>query len=259
MQYYEWAGGSQPGSTDLFDWTVTDSETSSEYNLATPLTEGEVRLDALFVFCGRLITQTIYVALRAYNGAGLYATAFSSGLAIDFSAPVVGYVHDGPYYNTTTTAIDIDYQVSPRVFSTTSANIAQTQRDQISANWGGFSDPQSNISSYVWGAGTEPGLDNVVAFANVGLATTATTIGLTMHDGLVVYVTLIVCNHANLCVETYSDGVMVDGSAPVPGVVKDGLAGVDLVFSAMPSTFALNWFGFHDPQSPIVSPYLPCI
>jgi hypothetical protein len=57
--------------------------------------------------------QTVYVSLRAYNFAGLYTTVFSSGLGIDYSYPLPGYVHDGPVGNGTLSVNqqDIDYQV----------------------------------------------------------------------------------------------------------------------------------------------------
>ena len=85
----------------------------------------------------------------------------------------------------------------------------------MDAHWGGFVDAQSGISLYRWGAGTSPGLDNVVPFADAGLATVAWLGGLSLHDGLVVYVTVVACNHADQCVTVSSDGIVVDGSAPV--------------------------------------------
>jgi len=92
----------------------------------------------------------------------------------------------------------------------------QTSRSVVQGHWGRYGDPQSGISGYRWGLGTAPGLDNVFAFTELGLRTAAQATGLKLEDGMVVYSTLITCNHAGLCLTTSSDGVLVDGSPPVP-------------------------------------------
>lgn len=53
----------------------------------------------------------MYVALRATNGAGLHTTVFSSGLTVDLTPPVAGYVHDGLPVNGV--PADSQFQVLP--------------------------------------------------------------------------------------------------------------------------------------------------
>lgn len=98
--------------------------------------------------------------------------------------------------------------------------LPQTSRDQLWANWGSFSDPQSGLGSYAWAAGTAPGRDDVTPFINVGLRTQGTANGLSLHDGMMVFITVLACNQADLCTTVSSDGIMIDGSPPV--AVCDG-------------------------------------
>ena len=48
------------------------------------------------------------MSVRGFNGAGLFTTVFGSGIAVDYSPPVAGYLHDGPAQ---ATPVDIDFQV----------------------------------------------------------------------------------------------------------------------------------------------------
>jgi len=91
----------------------------------------------------------------------------------------------------------------------------QVSSGRVNAHWGSFNDPQSGITSYEWGVGTAPGLDDLVSFANVGQRTAASAGGLSMYVGLKVFVTVEACNHAHLCVQLSSDGVIIDSSPPV--------------------------------------------
>lgn len=42
--------------------------------------------------------------------------------------------------------------------------------------------------------------------------------GLDLHDGDTYYMNLIVCNGAQICIETKSDGILVDTSPPTSGM-----------------------------------------
>ena len=111
------------------------------------------------------------------------------------------------------------------------------------AHWGGFNDPQSGILSYKWGIGTIPGVDNIMPFASVGQRTDASISGVTLRDGMAVYVTIIVCNHAFLCVQQSSDGVIVDGSPPV--VVRVAFPFCLFYFHGIPESSCSNGFPMH--------------
>lgn len=218
IDHYEWAVGTSAGATDIMPWRVTTSMTEAEVNLLAPLDEG----------------QTVYVSLRAHNGAGLHTTAFSSGMAVDTSAPLIGYVHDGARINGA--SIDQEYQ---------------TVRDRISTHWGGFSDPQSGILNFRWGLGSAPGQLDIRALHDVGMQTEITFTNLALRDGQVVFATVEACNNAHICARASSDGITIDGSPPTPGNVQDGYAGRDLAYTSSNTVFSLHWFGFYDPHSPI--------
>ena len=42
LQHYEWAAGTKQGSTDIFSWQRTLSDTSATHSLVQPLHQGEV-------------------------------------------------------------------------------------------------------------------------------------------------------------------------------------------------------------------------
>ena len=52
------------------------------------------------------------MSVRGFNGAGLFTTVFGSGIAVDYSPPVAGYLHDGPAQ---ATPVDIDFQVRSEI------------------------------------------------------------------------------------------------------------------------------------------------
>ena len=54
--------------------------------------------------------QSVYVSVRATNMAGMQTTVVASGLVIDTSPPVAGFVHDGP------PSVDRDFQVVEVIF-----------------------------------------------------------------------------------------------------------------------------------------------
>lgn len=62
--------------------------------------------------------------------------------------------------------------------------------------------------------------------------TEATREGLSLKDGVMYYATVRACNLAGLCVTVTSNGAIVDGSPPIPGMVLDGLEGTNVQFQA---------------------------
>jgi hypothetical protein len=145
---------------------------------------------------------------------------------VDMTAPVPGTVADGG-------GTDIDFQTS----TTT-----------IGANWPGFADPQSGIVQFDWAVGTTPGASNVQSFISVGLSSNATNTGLTLTPGQIYYVTVRATNAAGLFTAVTSDGVTVDNSPPVAGLVNDG-TGADIDTQLSATSISANWTGFSDPES----------
>ena len=174
------------------------------------------------------------VKVVATNAAGLTTTILSNGLTIDRTAPVVGQVWDGLEES------DVD---------------AQSSLSRVSASWKDFSDDESQIVAYYWCVGTSPGGEDVVELTSVGLATVALSSGHVLTTGKKVYVTVVAENSVGLRSNATSDGVMVDGTIPLPGRIYDGPvanADVEVDFQTDRSLVEATWEPFEDPDCDIV-------
>ncbi|MBI2931957.1 MAG: hypothetical protein HYY16_09920, partial [Planctomycetes bacterium] len=167
---YEWAIGSSPGATDVQPLTSVGLATNAS-NSSLTLAGG----------------TTYYVTVRALNGTGLATTAASNGVIVDTTPPVAGSVNDGP-------TSDID---------------AQNFTWQISANWSGFTDPQSGIAVYEWAIGSSPGATDVQPFTSLG-TTSAANGSLSLADATTYFVTVRATNGVGLTTTASSDGVTID-------------------------------------------------
>ncbi|PFX19963.1 hypothetical protein AWC38_SpisGene15613 [Stylophora pistillata] len=177
--------------------------------------------------------QKYCVKIKAENKAGLVSLEVSSdGFIVDATLPSVrkAQVRDG------STGSDLDFQES----NTT-----------LSAQWDGFSDPESGIEHYEYGVSrNRAGLPNIVPFQNVGMNTSAALTGLTLTDG-VFYVIVCALNKAGLRNCISSDGVLLDLSLPSHGVVHDGIMVPDKNYQSTLTNIAANWEGIWDLDSGI--------
>ncbi|HYE99986.1 MAG TPA: hypothetical protein VEJ18_13795, partial [Planctomycetota bacterium] len=122
-----------------------------------------------------------------------------AAVAQDTSPPLPGSVLDGP-------GADADWQ---------------NHTISLSANWSGFSDPQSGVAGYRWAIGTAPGTADILPFTDVGTATNAAVFGLTLAEGATYYVTVEAANPDGYSVTATSDGVRIDTiPPPVPSLVS---------------------------------------
>ena len=99
------------------------------------------------------MTFILEFSFKGYNNVGLFSVAASWAFTMDLTSPNKGYVNDGEQ-NVEDNAFDIDYQ---------------TERSTITANWGGFSDPQTHIKEYKVSVGTWKEGQDVVAKQAIGL------------------------------------------------------------------------------------------
>ncbi|CAC5375361.1 unnamed protein product [Mytilus coruscus] len=85
---------------------------------------------------------------------------------------------------------------------------------------------------------------------------TSSAIDFTLHSfqleaGIKYFATVVACNTGNLCTAVTSDGVIIDNSPPVPGVVQDGTDIHDNEYQSLRNFLSAKWFGFTDAQSEI--------
>jgi len=90
--------------------------------------------------------------------------------------------------------------------------VVQLDTTDISANWSGFSDPESGIAKYEFAVGTSPGATDIQPFVSVGSASSATASGLSLQVGITYYVTVRGTNSEGLTITASSDGVFIGNS-----------------------------------------------
>ncbi|CAC5375030.1 unnamed protein product [Mytilus coruscus] len=136
-------------------------------------------------------SSQVHVTVVAINAAGLQAKAYSAGVDIDNTPPVINQVHDG-------VGEDIDGQTS---------NI-------ISANWGVI-DPESNINYCEWSIGHQPYGNELQPFTKT---TDVKSASISFDEYIIsqktVYTTVRCHNNAGLFSTATSDGVTISDIPP---------------------------------------------
>ncbi|XP_064646780.1 uncharacterized protein LOC135499763 [Lineus longissimus] len=220
ISHYEWAVGSQPGYADIMPNTVT-AQTYATSTSSLDMQEGYV----------------YYVSVKAFNKAGLSSLATDWPLLFDPSPPVLGYVFDGSRDQATAGRKDQNFQ---------------RDDDHIWAYWD-FSDPHSGVVSYSWSVGTCVGCGDILKDHPVGANTdaVATNLEVTLCQGKTYYATVTACNGVGLCSTASSDGVLIDSTPPIKGLVQDGVGLQDIDYQNHRKYVGAKWWGFLDAQSGI--------
>ncbi|KJE90308.1 hypothetical protein CAOG_01639 [Capsaspora owczarzaki ATCC 30864] len=227
IAYYEWAIGSSPGGIDVFEFrhvgtalkAVAAAESATHGFQVAP--QAGVRY---------------FITVRGTDLVGLSATAFSDGIILDPSPPVVGKV------------------TVARIV----ANQYHTDINAITVDWAGFVDLESGIDSYSWGIGTVPGLANVRPFVRVPSMSSATQTNLAnaIQQAHVYYIVVRAENGAGLHSFASSLPITVDSTPPSIGQVLDvaSIASIrqeDDDYSTNRTSIAGQWLNFVDPESGI--------
>ncbi|VDI12754.1 Hypothetical predicted protein [Mytilus galloprovincialis] len=126
----------------------------------------------------------------------------------------------------------------------------QRNTTSISCKWRGFHDPHSQIESYYVGLGLTAGNDDIESLTNIGLRNAKTWTS-TFVQGVRYYCILKACNRAGLCSHDASNGIIIDNSAPIPGIVVVGEPGIHSRYQSDNSSLHATWIGFEDPHSGI--------
>ncbi|KAI0241220.1 hypothetical protein LSAT2_032838 [Lamellibrachia satsuma] len=206
--------------TYVLGWTAVDNYTHIQHNYHIP--------DGV----------AVWVKIRVSNNVDLRAIGHADKpIIVDRSPPIPGLVYDGDKLKK-----DISFQSSS---------------SQYCANWNGFGDPESGLTKYVITLGTSAGSDDIVPYTRLSHDVTSQCVdGLHLQHKAVYFVSVTAVNgglvERNVTVN--SDGVYVDLTPPVKGVVKDGKdPNEDERYSSEASTVASTWRQFSDPESGLKS------
>ncbi|KAK3103998.1 hypothetical protein FSP39_023536 [Pinctada imbricata] len=172
-----------------------------------------------------------FVTLIVTNRAGLFTVAYSEAFVFDHTPPRPGVVRDGSIKDNH----DKDFQY---------------QSTSISAHWTLFSDFESGISYYRVGLGFTPEKADVYSLHYVGNQTSWTWHGSFIH-GAKYYALVEACNGALLCTKIASNGILIDDSPPIPGLVRIGNLDHTTRYIPKRTSVSAKWIGFEDPQSGI--------
>jgi len=130
----------------------------------------------------------------------------------------------------------------------------QQNRILIAAHWSAFEDLESEIISVSWCAGLSSGTCDLVKETQLGQDNTVVSMLLTepIMNGQRYYVTVKATNGAGLTTSLTSDGVTVDDTPPIPGIVIDGMV-FDVNYVNGEDDIKASWSDFVDMESGIES------
>ncbi|XP_035662464.1 uncharacterized protein LOC118406510 [Branchiostoma floridae] len=209
----ELAIGSTPGAGDVRKYREVEVNPSGPISI-----EG---LDLTEV-------SQVFVAVKAYNKAGLTTVAISNGVYI--SKDSRGLVYDGE-----NAGQDLEYQ---------------TSLNTLYASWDFSGDP-CPIANYEW-AITRVDETVVQDFTDVDVNTWSSNDNLQMTDGETYYVTVKATNIQNITRIERSNGITVQREPLIPGLVRDGpVPGYDLNFQIADDEISANYDGFGVDRSSI--------
>ena len=131
---------------------------------------------------------------------------------------------------------------------------SQLSRVHISATWFNVEDPDSDIVTLTWCAGSRPRSCDLKSSTSLDVSASkaSTYLNQPMESGDRYYVTVRATNGAGLVTVMVSDGVTVDYTPPGVGVVIDGQDN-DIDFLKDGDTIYARWSGFEDQESGIKS------
>ncbi|OGX33447.1 MAG: hypothetical protein A3I43_04215 [Omnitrophica WOR_2 bacterium RIFCSPLOWO2_02_FULL_50_19] len=93
--------------------------------------------------------------------------------------------------------------------------IYTNSNNRLHSSWTSSADPESGIKEYQYAIGTAKGATDLVSWSSNGLNLDVTRTGLSLTEGQSYYITVNAINGVNLSNVGYSDGIIVDTTAPV--------------------------------------------
>ncbi|KAK3101903.1 hypothetical protein FSP39_007221, partial [Pinctada imbricata] len=199
-----------------------------------------------------------FYSVGVVNHAALHGLMLQSGHT--YYATIIA--KDFANRTTTKTSDPVIVDITPPVKSDVFISISGrhiVSKSEIEACWKNvFTDVESGIDYYEWGIGSEPGYDDIMAFAKVTeeCGENDKTSPLDLKDGHAYFISVKAYNKAGLMSLATSWAFVVDTTPPIGGHVYDGkstnpVTRKDVDFQTDMSTLDVYWEGFHDPHTPI--------
>lgn len=225
--------------------------------------------------------QRYFFTVEATNGAGLKEAAYSDGVTVDVTPPLIGDVAydfqtkaspapqqssgDGrrrrSVWDTPADADqNDDFGVSSlRAFSSArgcnssasaSCHVKQSSDRLLVFSWEAPIDSESGISSVEWCASSSPRSCDIISWTDIEPSTTSVehSLSTSLPSGTVVFIELRVRNGAGMVSTIISKPLLVDSTAPLVGVVVVGNT-LETKYLRRDESLIADWSGFADHES----------
>ena len=216
---------------DHFEWAICLASTKDKCSISyvNVAIKTAINIDALGLDYG----VSYAVIIRAFNKVGLFSEATSNQFILDGTGPSAGTVYDGSQPRK-----DIEFQSSTI---------------QLSANWSPFTDSNGEIAEYEMCVGAEPGTCEESDFVGFDVNLSGTITGLSLKHNKRYYVTVRATSKSGYSTAATSNGVRVDSTPAVRGMVRDGWALTDIDYQADKTYIYANWEEFQDEESGVTT------
>ena len=227
----EWSGSDDESHLSHFEWAICqasakDKCVSPYVNVGSKTT---IRIDAVGLNYG----VSYVVVIRAFNKVGMFNEATSNQFILDGTGPAAGTVYDG----------------SQRLKDTE----FQSSTTQLSANWSPFTDSNGKIVEYDMCVGSNPGTCDVSDFVSFGMNIRGIITGLSLKHNKRYFITVRATSESGYSTTASSNGVRIDNTPAVKGLVRDGQTLTDIDFQAEDTYIYANWDEFQDEESDVTT------
>ena len=222
----EWSDFTDP-EAEYLHYYVTARSTSGPTLFSNEFTDGATLTKSGLTFQHG---SRVIVTVECRNSDGKKTSVSAPSFFADTTPPRVHGLVDGPKGSS-----DIDYGFSE--------NSIKASFDQIT--------DETEVSLIEWGIGTTKGQDDVLAYAETKKSDDLANNQLTLKHNTIYYVSIRAMNALGIEGITTTDGILIDHTNPVAGVVFDDsfTCDEDKDYQIAKESFKACWMGFSDPES----------
>ena len=210
--------------------------------------------------------QRYFFTVEATNAAGLKESAYSDGITVDVTPPLIGDVSfnlkadEANVVSLSRSQTESERRrQSEDVFSSlsscTSAEqgscyVHQSSPRRLAFSWTWATDAESGVSLVEWCAGSGPQLCDIVSWTVVDPEATSVDYSLSnpLSSGSIVYVTIRAINGAQMVSTASSNPLLIDSCAPTVGTIVVGNT-PGMIHLRDNEAVVAEWSGFDDGES----------